>query len=198
MIVGVTGLIGSGKSTVAGALAEEGAALIDCDLIGLKVVESNPNIQYQLVLAFGGSILKKDGRIDRRQLGRLAFSSAENTEKLNGIVHPALLAELDRRLAASRRRRRHAVVDAALLINWQYHKKMDYTILVTAYEKNRIMRLRAAGLTEAEIRQRTKSQLSLSYLRKRSDFVLANNTDTDTLRRKAKRLYHDLVNGERG
>jgi len=198
MILGVTGLIGSGKSTVARVFCEEGATLIDCDRIGREVVESDPTIQYQLALAFGGAILKRDKTIDRRRLGRLAFSSAENTERLNAIVHPALLAELDRQVSEARRRGDNAVIDAALLVYWNYHKRVDYTILVTAYTRNRIRRLRDAGLTDEEIRQRTRSQLPLSRLREHSDFVLANNTDPNRLRNMARGLYLRLMGGERG
>jgi dephospho-CoA kinase len=198
MILGVTGLIGSGKSTVARAFRDEGALLIDCDRIGREVVESDSTIQYQLVLAFGGSILTRRKTIDRRRLGRLAFSSAENTEKLNSIVHPALLAELDRRVRDARARGETAVIDAALLIYWNYHTKVDYTILVTAYTRNRMNRLRATGLTDDEIRQRTRSQLPLSHLRERSDFVLANNTNPEKLRTRAIMLYRRLADGEMG
>jgi dephospho-CoA kinase len=198
MILGVTGLIGSGKSIVARTFEKEGAVLIDCDVIGRKVVEEDPALQYRLALEFGASILTGKKTIDRRELGRLAFSSTENTERLNAIVHPALLAELDRRIADVRRKKQHAVIDAALLIYWGYDKKVDLTILITATAKNRFARLRAEGLTEAEIKQRTKSQLPLSHMKKRSDIILTNNADRRSVRIRAGRLYHRLVAGERG
>jgi dephospho-CoA kinase len=90
------------------------------------------------------------------------------------------------------------VVDAALLIYWNYHRKMDYTVLVSSHTQIRIRRLLDRGLTQEEIRQRMKSQLPLSYLRQRSDFVLANNTDLDILRKKAKILYLKLSESEIG
>lgn len=198
MIVGVTGLIGSGKSIVADAIREEGAILIDCDRIGREVVENNPIIRYRLVLAFGATILTSEDGIDRKELGRLAFSSPEKTAALNAIVHPALLAELDSRLKQARKNRQHTVVDAALLIYWNYHKKMDYTVVVAATASNRTRRLLAAGFIVAEITQRTKSQLPLSYLKKQADFVILNDGDIVTVRRKAKTLYHQLISGEKG
>ena len=198
MIVGVTGLIGSGKSVVADAIREEGAVLIDCDQIGREAVESSPLIRYRLVLAFGPTILTNGDSIDRKELGRLAFSTPEKTAALNAIVHPALLAELGRRLEQARTDHRHAVVDAALLVYWNYHKKMDYTIVVAAAARNRTRRLLAAGLTMAEITHRTKSQLPLSYLKKQADFVIPNDGDIVTVRMKAKTLYHRLISGEKG
>ncbi len=198
MILGVTGLIGSGKSIVARTFEEEGAVLIDCDAIGREVVESDPTLQYRLVLEFGASILTAKKLIDRPALGRLAFSSPENTDKLNAIVHPPILAELDRRMVEVRRKKQNAVVDAALLIYWGYHKKVDVTILVTATVRNRFARLRAAGLTDAEITQRTKSQLSLSHLKRHSDIILTNNADRRSVQVKAVKLYRRLIGGERG
>jgi dephospho-CoA kinase len=198
MILGVTGLIGSGKSIVARTFEEEGAILIDCDVIGRDVVENDPALRYQLMLEFGASILTKKKTIDRRELGRLAFSSEQNTDKLNAIVHPPLLAELDHRMAEARRKKRNAVVDAALLVYWGYHKKVDVTILVTATAKNRFARLRATGLTDGEINQRTKSQLSLSHLKKHADIILTNNADRRSVQAKAVKLYRRLIMGERG
>lgn len=198
MIIGVTGLIGSGKSIVARTFEEQGAELIDCDLIGHQVVENDPHLQYRLVLEFGGTILTEKKEINRRELGRLAFSSPDNTDKLNRIVHPALLAELDKRMAKIRRRKRNAVVDAALLIYWGYEKKVDVTVLVAATTKIRFARLRAAGLTEDEIKQRTKSQLSLSYLKTHSDIILTNNADRGSVQAKAAKLYRRLIEGEMG
>ncbi len=198
MILGVTGLMGSGKSIVARTFEDQGAVLIDCDLIGREVVENDPTLQYQLVLEFGNSILTGNNAIDRRALGRLAFSSPQNTERLNTIVHPALLAELDRRMSAVRKKKQHAVVDAALLVYWGYQKKVDVTILVTATTKNRYARLRAAGLTDDEIEQRTKSQLPLSHLKKHSDIILTNDVDLRSVQAKAVKLYRRLIAGERG
>ena len=198
MIVGVTGLIGSGKSEVAGVFHRLGAKLIDCDRIGREVVETDQTIPYRLALEFGGSILTPSKKLRRRQLGRLAFSNPEKTGSLNAIVHPALLAELDRRLAEARKQGYDAVVDAALLINWEYHRKMDYTVLVSSRSADRMRRLVERGWSREEIRQRVKSQLPLSYLRQQSDYVIVNNQGLDSLRQKAEILYRKLAGAEIG
>lgn len=198
MILGVTGLIGSGKSEVSAVFGELGAKIIDCDQIGREVVESDSGILDRLIKSFGDTILTSERKLDRRQLGLLAFASPENTKVLNSIVHPALLAELDRRLEEARSRGYHAAVDAALLIYWNYHTKMDYAILVSSYTRNRIRRLLAGGLSNEEIRRRTQSQLPLSSLRQESDFVLSNNEDLPSLRKKAKILYLKLTSRKIG
>jgi len=198
MIIGVTGLIGSGKSEVVDVFHQLGAKLIDCDGIGREVVENDQKILYRLALEFGESILTPAKKLDRRQLGRLAFSDPERTKTLNAIVHPALLAELDRRLAAAREQGHNAVVDAALLIYWNYQSKMDFTVLVSSHTTIRIRRLLDRGLSREEIRQRMKSQLPLSYLRERSDIVVTNNQSLDILRKKAKILYLKLAEAEIG
>lgn len=198
MVLGVTGLIGSGKSEVAAIFKKQGARLIDCDKIGREVVASDQEVLYRLVLEFGASILTKNRKLNRKALGRLAFASPERTAILNSIIHPALLAELDRRLEQARASRYNAVVDAALLIYWRYHLRMDCTILVSSHTRNRIRRLLKSGYSQDEIRQRTKSQLPLSYLRQESNIIIANNGDLATLRKRAKILYRQLTTGERG
>lgn len=189
MLIGVTGLIGSGKSAVATAFGEMGARVIDCDRLGRIVVETDAAVQSRLVQAFGTSILSRAGRIDRRQLGRTAFASLEGTAALNRIVHPPLLALLDAEIARTRREYVDAAVDAALLIYWKYHRKMDYTVLVTATAERRRGRLLTSGLTAAEIRQRTAAQMSEKALRACADFVITNNKDLASLRTRAKKLY---------
>jgi dephospho-CoA kinase len=198
MIIGVTGLIGSGKSEAAAVMAQLGAELIDCDRIGKDIVENDSEVLHRLTLEFGKTILTQQSRLDRRYLGRLAFSTRQNTEMLNAIVHPPLLAELDRRLEAARKEKRHAVVDAALLIYWDYQRHMDCTILISAHTQVRIRRLLGAGLNREEIRQRMQSQLPLSQMRRGSDYVITNNEDLGTLQLKAKTLYLKLIGAEIG
>ena len=92
--VGIYGRIGSGKSEVAKVFAEHGAAVISADQIGREVVDQNQSVLEALVDAFGEGIVDSNGRLKRRDLGRIAFSSAENRAKLDSIVHPPLLDKL--------------------------------------------------------------------------------------------------------
>ena len=196
MIIGLTGLIGSGKSEVAAVWKKMGARIISGDDLGREAVEKDSVVLYRLVMEFGSTILDKNKKLDRRQLGRLAFSSDKSRDILNSIVHPALLKLLDQQIKEAGRKKIDAVVDAALLIFWGYQKKMDCTVLVTSTYKNRSQRLRRNGLTSDEISQRTASQLSESKLRKHADYIITNNKDLPSLQRKARILYSQLT--ERG
>ena len=196
MLIGLTGLIGSGKTEVASVWASMGARVLSGDDIGREVVENDSRILKKLVNEFGTSILNKNKNLNRRRLGKLAFASRENTEKLNAIVHPALLASLDREINNSRKNNIDTVVDAALLVHWNYHKKMDFTVLVSSFQRLRFRRLSERGMTLDEIKQRTKSQLPLAVLRRKADYTLTNNTNLNDLRVKARKLYLSL--SERG
>ncbi len=193
MIFGLTGLIGSGKTAVADVFVSLGAMRIDADQIGREVVENDPDVLYQLLLAFGPDIVNNDQTLDRRALGQLAFASQSGRDKLNSIVHPALLQELDTQVVKARANKQHTVVDAALLVFWGYHKHVDVTILVTASEKDRISRMKARGFSADEIRQRSKSQLSLSELRQAADYIINNNKDLKSLQSRASNLYRELT-----
>ncbi len=192
MLIGLTGLIGSGKSEVARIFEKNGAFVISADKIGKDVVENNKSILKKLVVAFGRDIISKSAKLNRKQLGRLAFSSELNKEKLNKIVHPALLKELSNQVNKAKNRYELVVIDAALLTYWGWDKKVDKTILVATNLRKRIQRLKANGYTESEVKTRTKSQLKLPELYKRSDYILTNNTTLKILEKKVENIIAGL------
>lgn len=193
MIIGVTGLIGSGKSEVAKVFEGEGAILLDADKIAKEIVENNQSVLYQLVLEFGSGILHKNGQLNRRKLGLIVFSNPENTEKLNSIVHPHVFKKLDDGLKTASKKSKHAIVDAALLVSSGYFKKMDKIILVTARAELRKKRLMKRGFTEIEFIQRSKSQLSISRLKSASDIIITNNKDLNYLYEISRDIFHDIT-----
>jgi dephospho-CoA kinase len=193
VIIGLTGLIGSGKSEVAAIFARMGAIHIDADAIGRHVVDTDPVVFYRLLTVFGGSILNPNLTLNRKRLGRLAFSSPANAVKLNEIVHPPLLRRLDGEITQARRLGRHAVVDAALLVYWKYQSRMDYTVLVTSSARQRYKRMVERGFDRDEIRRRRRFQPSMTELRRHADYVIANNGDLAALREKARNLFLRLT-----
>jgi len=193
MLIGLTGLIGSGKSEVASVFRKLGAVIISGDELGHEVVETDSVVFFRLVNSFGPSIIDKGTRINRRRLAVLAFSSAENTRLLNTIVHPPLLRRLDERIAHAERYRYHAVVDAALLVYWKYHTRMNCTIMISSYSRNRRQRLFSLGLRLEDIQLRERAQSPLAVLRRECDLVLTNNAGLETLRKKARNLYSRLT-----
>jgi dephospho-CoA kinase len=190
--IGLTGLIGSGKTEVARVFKSLGAEIISGDDLGREAVETDKELLGDLTAEFGKDILREDGTLDRRALGKVAFSNPENTEKLNTLVHPVLLKLLDMRLEKGGHHS-HTVVDAALLVYWGYHKKMDVTVLVTSSWANRRERLLAAGYSEEEIENRSHSQLPEETLREATDIILPNDGSLADLQRRARELFLRLT-----
>jgi len=192
MLIGLTGLIGSGKSEVARIFENNGAFVISADKIGKDVVENNKSILGKLVKVFGNEILSKSGQLNRKRLGLVAFSSEKNNEKLNKIVHPVLLKELSAQVKQAIEKHDLVIIDAALLIYWGWDKKVDKTILVDTILRKRIQRLKARGFTEAEVKNRSKSQPKLPELYKWSDYIITNNTTLKILEKKVINIIDGL------
>jgi len=188
MLIGIVGQIGAGKSTATDILKKNGAAVISADDIGRDVVENNPAVLNKLAKTFGPDILTPSGRLRRRKLGEIAFASDHTKQQLNRIVHPPLLKELARRVKAARKTHDLVVIDAALLIDWGWDRKVDLTILIHAGREIQIKRLRARGYSIAEARQRLKSQLAYRSLRAHADLAILNNTTPAQLEKKIRRL----------
>ncbi|MBN2227839.1 MAG: dephospho-CoA kinase [candidate division Zixibacteria bacterium] len=193
MLVGIVGRIGAGKSTAAEIFEKYGAYVISADKIGRDVVEKNPSVLKQLAKTFGTDILTPAGKLRRRKLGEIAFASDDTKRKLNAIVHPALLKELDRQVKAAQKTHTLVVIDAALLIDWGWQKKVDLTVLIHAGVETQTKRLRAKGYDLAEVRQRLRSQLPYRTLRKQADVAVLNNTTRAKLETKIRRLISRLA-----
>ncbi|WP_258359616.1 dephospho-CoA kinase [Moorella sulfitireducens (nom. illeg.)] len=160
-IIGLTGGIASGKSTVAGILKELGAKVIDTDQIAREVVLPGQPAYRDIVAAFGGEILYPDGNLNRRALGRIVFSDANARELLNAITHPRIRERVQARIATLRQTDPGAVVvvEAPLLIEAGMNNMVDAIWVVTAPAKVRLKRLMERdnlSLQEAESRLRAQ------------------------------------------
>ncbi len=193
MLIGITGQIGSGKTEVARIFKKKGAYIISADKIGRDVVEKDKAILKKLVATFGQDILTPSGKLRRRKLAEKALVSDKNRKKLNRIVHPHLLKELSHQVKKALRKYDTVVVDAALLIDWGWDKKVDKTILVHAGDKIKMARLLEKGYSKKEARIRLKSQLKYRFLRARSDCVIFNNKSLDDLKKKTERIFNKLT-----
>lgn len=147
IVIGVTGSPGSGKSTVCKRLKELGACVISADDIAQELLD-DPEIANRLVDAFGAGVIVDD-RVDRNTLGQIVFSDRDALEELNGIMHPPLLAEIQKRLDDSDEEGcAVAVIDAALILEWGIEDKTDLMIYVDAPESTGIERLmKRPGMT---------------------------------------------------
>jgi len=184
MIIGVTGLIGSGKSTAARMLGDMGAAHIDADKIAHEVVVDHPALLKKLVRRFGRAILTESGRLSRPRMAEAAFADDNSRRELNEITHPYIVREIRRQIKQLSRRCEHVIVDAALLLGSVIEKEMDCILVVHAGQKTRLQRLQVRGMTRPDALRRMRGQLPLAEFRRRADRLILNNGSPAALRNK--------------
>ncbi|MCJ7769635.1 MAG: dephospho-CoA kinase, partial [Dehalococcoidales bacterium] len=192
-IIGLTGGIGSGKSTVAGLLIELGAVIIDADKIGHEVLESDSQAREQVIAAFGHCILNHDGSINRRELGRIVFADRNSLFRLNQIMHPLIYRVIKTKLEQYKEQgARVVVIEAPLLIEASWATMVDAVWVVAATEANILKRLEKTGLSRNEIVTRIRSQLTESERIKMANVVINNDYSFDELKLKVNRLWQEL------
>lgn len=185
--VGLTGGIGSGKSTVAGLLADRGAVVIDADAIAREVVEVGEPALEQITERFGDEVLQEDGSLDRAALAGIVFADAGERRALEAITHPAIGARIAQRYAeiagrdADRGTDTMVVLDHPLLVETGVHDHQDRVIVVVAGEDLRVERLVGRGLEAEDARVRMRSQLTDDERRAVADHVVDNNGDLASL-----------------
>lgn len=182
-IIGLTGGIGSGKSTVAQLLEQQGWVLVDADRIARDIVEPGQPALTELADAFGQDILLPNGSLDRGLLASRAFASREKTDLLNSITHPRIQEETQARFEAARQGGADFVVyDMPLLVDKGLHKDMDATIVVDVDVEERVRRLvEYRGLDEGDARRRIAAQIPDDVRRAAADFVIDNNGPREAL-----------------
>ena len=176
LLVGLTGNIGSGKSTVAQLLSARGATIIDADVLARRAVEQGTPAYASIVERWGTSILAADGLIDRAALRRIVFSEPQELEQLNAIVHPEVERMLGALVQQARQRGdRMVVCDIPLLFERRMTDAFDRILLVDAPRPVRLERLvRERGLRETEAMAMIVAQMPAELKRARADFVIDN------------------------
>jgi dephospho-CoA kinase len=195
LIVGLTGGLASGKSTVARLFQEHGAIVLDADVLARQVLEPGQAAWRDLVRAFGTAILRPDRTVDRKQLAKIVFGEPAKLRKLNQLVHPRVAREQARLTREIKRKDPHAIViyDAPLLIEAGAHKRMDCVIVVTADRRTQVARLQARnGFTPSEALRRIRSQMPLSKKRKLADYVLNGTLPIERLRVNVEQIFEQL------
>ncbi|HCJ10465.1 MAG TPA: dephospho-CoA kinase [Clostridiales bacterium] len=179
LVIGLTGGIASGKSTVSRVLKELGAPVIDADLVAKEVIRPGTEAWRELVETFGEDILNKDGTIDRRRLGDKVFADPEAVRRLNEITHPRILEAIGRRLEEYARLGEDAppgvVIDAPLLIEAGMVDMVDEVWLVVVDQKTQIQRLMARdhfGVEQAL--NRINAQIPLEKKKRYADVIIDN------------------------
>lgn len=194
IVVGLTGGIASGKSTVSAMFEEFGAHVIDYDLLAREVVRPNLAAWKEIVEYFGRQVLNEDSSINREKLGTMVFGDAQSLAKLNGIVHPEVFAEAERRVDSIAETDPNAIIikDMPLLIETAAHKDVDKVVVVTATKENRLARLIDRGLTEDEARKRLASQLPMREKVKYADYVIYNDGTIEDTRKQVMEISREL------
>jgi dephospho-CoA kinase len=198
LLVGLTGNIASGKSTVSRMFAERGATIVDSDVLARRAVEPGTPVHGRIVARWGAAVLDRDGRLDRAALRRIVFSDPDEREQLNAIVHPEVerMREAIVR-AAERRGDRVVVCDIPLLFEKQLADRFDRVVLVDAPRAVRLERLlRERGLDEAEAQGMIAAQMPAELKRARADLVIDNGGTLEELERQVAAAWAALEEAE--
>ena len=202
IIVGITGGIACGKTTVSERLAEKGAIPINADEIGHQLLKADSPVIDELVNAFGQGILEESGDVSRKKLGAIVFNDKSARERLNAILHPLIIQR-------SRSRARQLVtedpscvvlLDAPLLIEAGAYDSVDLIVVVTASPEVQLQRILARSsaqnrpLTENEAQARIDSQMPLSEKVKYADVVIENSGTLEELNKQVDQLWTQLMN----
>ena len=195
VIIGLVGGIGSGKSAVSRLLSKKGAEVIDCDRIVADLLE-RPAVRRAVGRAFGGGVLDRVGRIDRRALAERVFTgTAAALRRLERILHPPTLAALNQSLAAARHRKAPAtVIDAPLLLETGLHRRCDLLLFVDAPLRVRRRRVAAnRGWSPGELARREKRQWTLARKRRMCHTVIPNRGSIPELSRYVEKVWSARV-----
>jgi dephospho-CoA kinase len=192
-VIGLTGGIGSGKSTVSRFLGELGAVIIDVDKVGHDDLK-NPEIRQEIIAAFGERVLTPAGDIDRSRLGNIVFGDAEALERLNRIMHPRMHDMIKAQLEDYRKRGVAVVVlEAPLLVEAGGTSMVDEVWVMVSPETTVLKRLRErSGLSESETLARIHSQISSEERVKHADVIIDNDGSLGELKAKVEGLWRRL------
>jgi len=194
--VGLTGGLGSGKSTVAALFGEHGAVIIDADVVAREVVRAGTPGFAAVVARFGPGVVGPDGELDRAALARIVFADGAALDELNAIVHP-LVGSRSAELAAAVPPGAVVVHDIPLLAENGLADRFDTVVVVEADREIRLARLAERGLSRAEAEARMAAQATDEQRRAIADEIVRNDDDLDSLARQIDRLWDRLSGSAR-
>lgn len=193
-VVGLTGGIGSGKSTVLSMLAARGAEVLDADEIVREIQRPGEDAYREIVAAFGDGVVAADGTLDRAALAKIVFNDPDKRAKLNEITHPKVGARFAERVAALRDTDKIVVLDIPLLgaSNSGSERFANTVVVVTASEGVRLDRLEQRGMNRDDAAARIAAQITDEDRLELADHVLTNDGTVDELERQVDALWRDL------
>jgi dephospho-CoA kinase len=198
VVIGLTGAIGSGKSTVASLFSDAGFAVVDCDAIS-RGLDAEPKYTAAVRDAFGDGVVDMSGgtaRIARKELAEIVFSSAEAKKKIESIAHPIILEIVCERVDAAKRLKKDIVIDAPLLFESGLDDICDITVGVVTDEKLRFERaMKRGGITEDNLRRRMELQPKNEFYASRCDYIIENDGTADDLKVAFRRVLSAVGKG---
>jgi len=201
-VIGLTGGIAAGKTTVSQQLAARGAIIIDADSVGHAVITPQGEAYPEVVAAFGTEILDEDGTISRRKLGAIVFADPARLDELNGISHPRMAERMGREIEAIRLREPEKqppaiVLDAAILFEAGWDGLCDTIWTVEAPEELAIERLvQRNAMTHDEARARLAAQMTNAERAQRAHHVIHNDGSLETLAAQVNQLWEQVLHGD--
>ena len=198
LIVGLTGGIVGGKSTVASMFKDLGAKIIDADKLGHSVILPNKPAWKKIVKIFGKDIIQNDMTIDREKLGKIVFANQSLLKKLNKITHPEITKmikkEIDSVKNKTHNQEKVLIVDAALIYEAKIDRFMDKIIVVYIDKDEQIKRLiKRNNLSKDEALQRVRSQIPMEEKAKIADYVIDNSNSLDKTKKQVEKIWRSLV-----
>jgi len=189
-IIGLTGGIGSGKSTVAEFLAELGAVVMDADKIGHEVLESDEEVRRRIIETFGEQVLGSNGNIDRKKLADIVFKNHENLVKLNLITHPAIYRRMQNNIEKYRQQGVEVlIIDAPLLIEAGWATKVNELWVTIAPQEVISSRLERRGMSREDIQSRMRLQTPPEERVKLATLVINTDVPMDKLKNAIGELW---------
>lgn len=197
-IIGLSGGIASGKSTVSSILRDKGIPVIDGDVIARNIVEKGSNVLNKLVEIFGKEILFEDGTLNRRKLGAIVFNDKENLEKLNNITHPAIKKEILKNIDFyDNAGKKYCVVDGALLMEGIFKDIANILILVYVNSDTQVKRLiDRNNIDYAEALSKISSQMPFEEKMKYANYIIDNSYDLEYTKNQVNKIMSEILNLE--
>jgi dephospho-CoA kinase len=193
LLVGLTGGLASGKSTVAGMLARRGAVIVDADDLSRQAVAPGTPGLARIVESFGRGVLDSNGRLDRQALAAIVFVDDTKRRLLESIVHPEVFRLLGEVVERHRDSDAIVVFDAPLIVETGFDQACDIVVVVSSPPDAQVARVaRTRGMSEGDARSRIASQASPSFRESRADVVLKNDGTLEELERHVDALWEDL------
>ena len=194
--IAVTGNIGSGKSAFCKILIDAGYLVINADELSKKLLVTNENLKNKIIQTFGYEAYI-DGQINKKYIADKVFSSPTNVKKINSLIHPVVISEIDKIFIEKEGKERIIFVEAALIYEAKMESLFDYVVLISSEEDIRKKRkINNGSMREEEFYKRNSNQFSNDEKKKKADFVFENNSSLDDLKIKADLLLNLIAGRE--